>query len=62
MPHGKGRTVMPLTAKASLPCASPMLHGKGFFTVRLANVARKRLYRAMPHDKWIFAVCQICFI
>jgi hypothetical protein len=28
--HGKSRTAMVLTAKTSLPCDSPMLHGKGF--------------------------------
>ena len=45
LPHGKDRTVKSLTAKASLPCASPMLHGKG-------------LCRATPHGKdRFFAVC-----
>jgi hypothetical protein len=29
-PHGKDRTAMLSTAKASLPCDSPTLHGKGF--------------------------------
>jgi hypothetical protein len=43
--HGKDRTVKQSTAKASLPCASPMLHGKG-------------LCRATPHGKGcFFAVC-----
>jgi hypothetical protein len=43
-PHDKGRTAMPLTAKVSLPCDSPTLHGKGF-AVRRRTRQRSLLSR-----------------
>jgi hypothetical protein len=39
------------------------IDGKGFFAVRLANVARQKLYHVTPHGKGrFFTVSEICFI
>jgi hypothetical protein len=59
-----------ICTEKALPCDAARqrshgnaIDGKGFFAVRLANVARQRLCRVTPHGKGrFFVVWLTCFI